>query len=121
MRLEHGVARSLNYASRPDFSSNQLDRFSITELPEHEARSTYYTAYLQDDVKASFNFTLNLGVRYEYYSVMREAQDRARVFSVDCGGVFAPPAPFFQPPPQNNPPPVRCHWGAAAVGVTKAL
>src|SRR5258708_35759103 len=113
MRLEHGVARSLNYASRPDFSSNQLDRFSITELPEHEARSTYYTAYLQDDVKASFNFTLNLGVRYEYYSVMREAQDRARVFSVDCGGGRAPPRPLFGPNRDNNTAPGRVHSAPA--------
>ncbi len=116
MQLENGVARSLNYASRPDFSSNQLDRFSITELPEHEARSTYYTAYLQDDVKASFNFTLNLGVRYEYYSVMREAQDRARVFSVDCGGYCAPGTPFYEPDRNNIAPRVGFNWAPARFG-----
>lgn len=116
IRLENGVARSLNYASRPDFSSNQLESFSITSLPQHEARSTYYAGYLQDDVKATLNFTLNLGLRYEYYSVMREAQDRARVFSLDCGGYCPPGTPFYEPDWNNIAPRIGFNWAPARFG-----
>jgi hypothetical protein len=116
IRLENGVAQTLNYASRSDFSSNQLESFSMTELPEHEARTTYYTAYLQDDVKATLNLTLNLGLRYEYYSVMGEAQDRARVFSLACGGYCPPGTPFYQPDRNNIAPRIGFSWAPARFG-----
>src|SRR5262249_6326440 len=101
LKAENGAAGTLSYPSRSDFSANRLASFSLSQLPAHEARSTYYSGYHQDDVKVNFNLTLNAGLRYEYYSVMREAQDEAKVFALACGGYCAPGTPFYQPDRNN--------------------
>jgi hypothetical protein len=54
----------------------------------------YYAAFVQDDVRAGSNVTLNLGVRYEYESGLREVNnaftvgfDRDRVFPIQVPGL----------------------------------
>src|SRR5215471_13246504 len=64
---------TIDYASDTDFINNQAD--SATYLQGEGVvgnRRTFYQAYAQDDFKATSNLTLNLGLRYEYYSVMHE-------------------------------------------------
>src|SRR5262249_59060900 len=51
LKVEHGAARTLTYASRSDFSANRLNSFSLSQLPAHEARSTYSSGYVQDYVQ----------------------------------------------------------------------
>src|SRR5581483_3190295 len=40
-----------------------------------EAVQTYYVGYAQDEWKIRPNFTMNYGLRYEYYSVLHEARN----------------------------------------------
>jgi hypothetical protein len=60
------------------------------------AKSTYYIAYGQDEWKIRPNLTLNLGLRYEYYTPLEDARN-AQVFFDTTNGVIKPPTP------DNNP------------------
>jgi outer membrane receptor protein involved in Fe transport len=46
--------------------------------------------YFQDEWKLRPNITLNLGIRWEYYSVISEARDRMTIFDPTCTGGVLP-------------------------------
>lgn len=52
---------------------------------EREARQTYYVGYAQDEWKIRPNLTMNYGLRYEYYSVLREARNLQVLFDTERG------------------------------------
>ncbi len=52
---------------------------------ERNARQTYYVGYAQDEWKIRPNLTMNYGVRYEFYSVLREARNLQVLFDADRG------------------------------------
>jgi hypothetical protein len=49
------------------------------------AKQEYYIAYAQDEWKLRPNVTLNYGLRYEYYTPLREAQNRQILFDINTG------------------------------------
>jgi len=50
-----------------------------------QARQTYYIGYAQDEWKIKPNLTLNYGLRYEYYTPLREADNRQILFDIITG------------------------------------
>jgi hypothetical protein len=60
------------------------------------AKSMYYVGYGQDEWKIRPNITLNLGLRYDYYSPLEEAHN-AQVFFDTTNGLIKPSTP------DNNP------------------
>jgi hypothetical protein len=49
------------------------------------AKQTYYIGYAQDEWKIRPSLTLNYGVRYEYYSPLKEANNRQIYFDIVTG------------------------------------
>jgi hypothetical protein len=53
-------------------------------------RQGYYIGYGQDEIKLRPNFTLNVGLRYEYYSPLSEANNRYIFFDINTGILSSP-------------------------------
>ncbi len=76
--------------------------------------------YVQDDFRLSSKLTLNLGVRYEYYSVGKEVKDRGRVFDIACGGFCTPVAEWYKPDYNNFAPRIGLAWSATSKTTVRA-
>ena len=109
VRLNQGITADNNYTF-PDASGLINDQLSSIAFRAswccHGLRHTFVLPYFQDEWKVRPNITLNLGIRWEYYSVITEAHDRMTIFDPTCtGGVL---------PGTNTPVPNICPKGAPA-------
>lgn len=100
------------YASIADFVNNRVDSISDNGAEGiHGLRHTLFAGYVQDEFKATPNLTLNLGLRYEYYSVTHEVKGRAAIFDIPgCGGQCPPGTPFYFPDYNNFAPRIGLAW-----------
>lgn len=110
VNVGEGEPVSLSYSSRSNFVNNRLESFSINPFPVRGGRRWYSFGYVQDDIKLRPNLHFNVGLRYEYYSVVSEVKDRARVFDLACGGFCPEGTPFYQPDRNNFAPRLGLAW-----------
>jgi hypothetical protein len=105
-------AIAVTYANRQALLDNRVDSVAITGGSDVlGTRKWYYFGYVQDDVKLRPNLTLNLGLRYEYYGVNREVNDRYRVFDLNaCRGFCAQGTPWYFPDRNNFDPRLGIAW-----------
>jgi len=90
VRLNQGLTagNTLSFAdnsSTADTGFINADLYGISYTDTwccHKLRRTFYMPYFQDEWKVKPTLTLNLGVRYEYYGVAHEADNRTTVFDV---------------------------------------
>jgi hypothetical protein len=108
-----GNTTSLSYSSRPNFQANRLESFSIIDFPLVEGQRWWYFGYIQDDIKLRPNLTFNAGLRYEYYSVVVEKDDRGKVWRIACGGFCAPGTSWYDPDFNNFAPRLGFAWAPA--------
>ena len=108
-----GNTTSLTYSSRPNFQANRLDSFGIVDFPVVQGQRWWYFGYLQDDIKWRSNLTINAGLRYEYYSVVKEKDGRDKVWRVACGGFCAPGTSWYDPDKNNFGPRIGFAWSPA--------
>ncbi|MGH9898866.1 MAG: TonB-dependent receptor, partial [Pyrinomonadaceae bacterium] len=59
--------------------------FNTGAFGERRAEQEYYIGYVQDEWKIRPNLTLNYGLRYEYYTPLREAHDLQVLFDIATG------------------------------------
>jgi hypothetical protein len=108
---------SISYASNDDFINNRAS--SATYLQGEGVvgnRRTFYQAYGQDEFRVSANLTLNLGLRYEFYSVTHEILNRSAVVDIaGCGGFCPKGTPYFDPNTKNFGPRVGIAWAPAGL------
>jgi outer membrane receptor protein involved in Fe transport len=108
---------SITYATNDDFINNRAD--SATYLQGEGVvgnRRTYYQAYAQDEFRGRPSLTLNLGLRYEYYSVVHEILNRSAVVDIlGCGGFCPKGTPYYDPNPKDFGPRVGVAWAPSAL------
>ena len=109
---------SIDYASLADFINNSADSASVLEGEGIRGnRRTFFMGYVQDEFKVTPNLTLNLGLRYEFYTVAHEILNRAAVVDIlGCGGFCPVGTPFYSPNPNDWGPRFGFAWAPAALG-----
>jgi hypothetical protein len=108
---------SISYATNTDFINNNAA--SATYLQGEGVvgnRRTFAMAYAQDEFRVSPYLTLNLGLRYEYYSVAHEILNRSAVVDIlGCGGFCPKGTPYYNPNPKDFGPRVGIAWAPKAL------
>jgi hypothetical protein len=108
---------SITYATNEDFINNKAD--SAVYLQGEGVvgnRRTFYQAFAQDEFRVTPNLTLNLGLRYEYYSVMHEILNRSAVVDIiGCGGFCPKGTPYYDPNTKDFGPRLGVAWAPAAL------
>jgi hypothetical protein len=118
LNVGNGSATTVTFASQDAFLRNALDRVSVGgELGTVGVRRTFYSTYFQDEFRASSTLTVNLGFRYEYYTVSKDVVGRGRVFDFfRCQGFCAPGTTWFFPDKDNFMPRISLAWAPKALG-----
>ncbi|MGH9872525.1 MAG: carboxypeptidase regulatory-like domain-containing protein [Pyrinomonadaceae bacterium] len=74
------------------------------------AKQEFYIGYAQDEWKVRPNLTINYGLRYDYYTPLREARNLDILFDATNGVLKAPNLPFFKTSKTNFGPRVGLTW-----------
>jgi hypothetical protein len=108
---------SVTYATLQNFINNQAD--SATYLQGEGVvgnRRTFFQGYAQDEFRVKPELTLNLGLRYEFYSVMHEILNRSAVVDITgCGGFCPKGTPYYDPNTKDFGPRVGVAWAPSAL------
>ena len=111
---------TISYASRDAFVANSVNSASLTDaLPINGLRKTQYFGYLQDEFKWRPNFTWNLGLRYSFFGIFHEVQDRPNPFDFEsCGsqGFCGVGASFGNPNYFDLDPRIAFAWAPRKLG-----
>ncbi len=108
---------TITYSSLSSFTANQASKASLTgEYPVNGLRKTQFFGYVQDEFKWKPTFTVNLGLRYNYFGIFQEVQGRGNPFDfATCGpqGYCGVGASFGPPNYLDFDPRVSFAWAPA--------
>ncbi len=77
---------------------------------DRTAIQNYAIAFAQDEWRIGTAVTLNYGLRYEYYTPLREADNADVLFNIDTGTLKAPDTTFYHSKKDNFQPRVGMTW-----------
>jgi len=103
---------TITYASMANFAANIVDSVVVSGLnPAVTDPKTEAFGYVQDEWKVRPNFTVNLGLRYEFFNELSESHGRTYGFNIrDCGGYCRYGAQNGTPDFNNFAPRVSLAW-----------
>ena len=115
------------YASLQNFLAGSLQSIQFTGdlsatspftgvAGTREARQQYYIAYAQDQWQLRPGLTLNYGLRYEYYTPLRERSDAQVLFDINTGALRDPSQSPFKTSKTNFGPRVALTWSPNSTG-----
>jgi hypothetical protein len=107
---ELGLQEFLSYGSISDFENNNGFAFSTLGNPMTRIRNTNWDFFVEDDVRLSRTFTLNLGMRYEYNTVLHEKNGQLANFDIATQTVGPLGAALYKPDYNNFGPRVGFSW-----------
>jgi hypothetical protein len=81
-----------------------------------QGRQYYLIGYGQDEWRVRPNIVVNYGLRYEFYSVNKEKNNRAVVFDAASGKLLPPDTPFYQTAKNNFAPRLGVTWSPKFLG-----
>ena len=118
LNVGNGPATSVAFASLDNFLRNSLNTVSIgSTLDTVGVRRTFHSVYAQDEIRFSPELTVNLGLRYEQYTVSKDVYGRGRVFDFTrCQGFCAPGTPWFFPDNDNFAPRISLAYAPKVFG-----
>ena len=74
----------ISYNGINEFIDNRPNTYAVTvDSPMFRPQQYYLVGFAQDTWRLTERLTLDLGLRYDYYSVVREAEGRAKPFFVE--------------------------------------
>ena len=79
-------------------------------------KSNYYIGYAQDEWRIRQGITLSFGLRYEYYTPLRESQNRQVLFNIDTGTLKDPASAPYLTSKNNFGPRVALTWSPSPAG-----
>jgi outer membrane receptor protein involved in Fe transport len=95
-------SQELSYNGINEFIDNRPATYAVSlDSPTFRPQQFYLVGFIQDTFSAGERLTLDVGLRYDYYSVVKEADGRARPFFVE-ENAFAPEGSAFYDADKNN-------------------
>jgi hypothetical protein len=79
----------------------------------------YFVGYAQDEWRLAENFTLNYGLRYDYYTPLRERDNSIVKFNIDTGELDPTTTPFLTMKKTNIQPRLSATWSPVSKTVIK--
>ena len=130
--FNRGFRGTLTFADTLDSSGNLiatgLDNFIAGEptggsqRQGNTDRNTFensYAGYVQDSIRATRKFTLNLGLRYDYFGIVQDKQGNFTNFSTTTGAdILVGNGRLYQPDYKNWAPRVSVAWDLTGKGKT---
>ena len=115
---ELGLQEFLSYGSISDFENNNGFAFSSLGNPMTRIRNTNWDFFAEDDIRFSQTFTLNLGLRYEYNTVLHERDGQLANFDIATQTVGPVGGSLYSPDRNNFGPRVGFSWDPYGHGTT---
>jgi len=97
-------------------ATNPITTIERSQEGFSKGRQYYIIGYGQDEWRVKPNIVLSYGLRYEFYSVNKEKDDRAVVFDVANGRLVSPDTPYYVSSKSNFAPRLGLTWSPKFLG-----
>jgi hypothetical protein len=101
----------ITYNSINDFIDNRPNAVAVNlDSPVFKPQQYYLLGFAQDSWRANDHLTFELGLRYDFYSVVKEASGNAKPFFVEDNAFATDPDNFYNADRNNVAPRLSAAW-----------